>query len=176
MRLLVPMLAAVAMVAATPAQAMTKEQLDCPLSTVTTEFADRLSVVMIQGEEAGSAEDYIDQLIAISDGCVKSSGLSEDQATTYFKYTLAVVPRSAYIRQLDAAGLNVASIDTVLEFGPGLRNPVIDEVSEDQAGKIIDAQIAKGVDIEKVDPSAWEKVGGYASATSLMYAALRELP
>lgn len=176
MRLLAPLLATIAFAAASPAQAMTKELAECPTNAVTADFANRLAAVMIQGESGSSVDQFIEQLINVSDTCAKAAGLTEDQAQTYFKYTLGVVPRSAYMRQLTAAGLNVPSIDTVLDFGPGRSNPMLEEVSEEQAGKIIDAQIAKGVDIEKVDPDAWQKVGGYASATSLMYSAMRELP
>jgi len=178
MRFTVSVLAGLAALAATPALALTKAQLDCPVERVDPAFAERLSLVMLGEGKGGEHEldGMLGTIVEMSDACAKDTGIAEDKGDAYFRYVLAAIPRSVFIRQIAASGLHVRTIDDVLDFGPGRSNPVIESVSDAQAEAIISREETLGVDITVVPQSAWTKVGGYASATSLMYGALRTLP
>ena len=49
-------------------------------------------------------------------------------------------------------------------------------MTEEQIMKIVQAYIENGVDIDKVDAAAWEKVGAYAAATSIYWNKRKLLP
>jgi methionine synthase I (cobalamin-dependent) len=92
------------------------------------------------------------------------------QKGNYFDYGLARISREYLIGDLAKSNLSSGIVDKALDFGPSGSNPDLSaDMTEDQIMSIVQAYIAAGVDIAKVDTAIWEKVGAYAAATSIYW-------
>lgn len=159
-----------------PAAAQSQAALDCVSNAAPESLRTGLANVMVKKDPGKEAETLVDQLTKLSDGCATQHGIADDKRIFYFGYNLARVPRSGLIAQMESVGIKSQPIDDALDFGPGRSNPKLDgDMDEAVVMKIITAVIGSGVAIEKVPADMWEKVGGYAAATSLMYNNLADL-
>lgn len=167
------MMAGVALaLAALPGGAFAQEgaKFDCVVTSVTPGFKESLGVSMAGGGDELTRDVLFKQLATITDGCVTRHGISEDQKAIYFDYSLARISREWLVPEVAKYSLSTAIVDKALDFGPGRANPdLTGEMTEDQIGAIVQGYIDSGVDIEKIDGAAWEKVGAYAAATSIYW-------
>jgi hypothetical protein len=158
--------------AALPGAAMAQEgaKLDCvPTSTNANLKASIGSAMTGTGDDA-SRDALFKQLGTITDACVARHGIAEVQKGNYFDYGLARISREYLIGDLAKSNLSSGIVDKALDFGPSGSNPDLSaDMTEDQIMSIVQAYIAAGVDIAKVDTAIWEKVGAYAAATSIYW-------
>lgn len=158
-----------------PAAAQSEALLDCSTLAVTPKFRDQLADAML-GSAGADNDALIGELANVAETCAARHGLVGEKAGTYFRYSIARLPRDALILRLGDLGLSAQVIDTALDFGPGRSNPVISgALSRPQVETLVAALAANGVKPESVAQSTWEMVGAYAAATSLMWQALRQL-
>ena len=146
------------------------EKFDCVVTSVAGGAKDAIGAAMAGGGDEASREALFKQLGAITDDCVTRHGITAEQRGPYFDYSLARISREWLMGDIGKLGLSSATVDKALDFGPGGANPDLSgDMTEDQIMKIVQAYIDAGVDIEKVDGAAWEKVGAYAAATSIYW-------
>lgn len=150
---------------------------DCVVSTATPAFKAQVGAAMTgDGDEAARDALFV-QLGTIVDGCVEKHKIADTDKGIYFDYSLARISREWLVGDIAKANLKAAIVDKALDFGPGGANPDLSgEMTEEQINKIVQAYIADGVDIEKVDQSVWERVGAYAAATSIYWNKRNALP
>lgn len=146
------------------------EKFDCVVTSVPGGTKDSIGAAMAGGGDEASREALFKQLGAVTDDCVTRHGITAEQKGAYFDYSLARISREWLMGDIAKLGLPSATVDKALDFGPGGANPDLSgDMTEDQIMKIVQAYIESGVDIEKVDGTAWEKVGAYAAATSIYW-------
>jgi hypothetical protein len=167
-RALLTATAAAAAVWSGVALAQSEDLLECTSQAMTPAFRDKLADAMLADEHEGEA--LFEQLGTVSDDCARQYGLAEDKGGAYFTYSLARLPRDAFIVRLGAQGISAQVVDQALDFGEGRRNPTITgRLSKPQVDKLVAALSAAGVDIEAVAESSWKMIGAYAAASSLMW-------
>ncbi len=166
-------------IAALPAGAAAQEgeKFDCAVSAVAADIKASIGAAMAGAGDDASREALFKQLATITEGCVKKHGIAEAQKTAYFDYSLARISREWLVGDIAKLNLPSAIVDKALDFGPAGANPDLSsDMTEDQIMAIVQAYIDSGVDIEKVDEAAWEKVGAYAAATSIYWNKRKQLP
>lgn len=153
------------------------EKFDCVVTSVPDGTKNSIGAAMAGGGDDASREALFKQLGAVTDDCVTRHGITAEQKSVYFDYSLARISREWLIGDIAKLGLSSVTVDKALDFGPGGANPDLSgDMTEDQIMKIVQAYIESGVDIEKVDGAAWEKVGAYAAATSIYWNKRKQLP
>lgn len=158
-----------------PAQEGAK--FDCPVAASAPAFRASLGEAMAGQGDPAVRSALVEQLRKTVDGCVASQGVAEAQKADYFDYSLARISREWLIGAIAQANMKAEIVDKALDFGPGGANPDLSgDMNEEQIGKIVEAYVNEGVDIEKVDQSTWEKVGAYAAATSIYWNKRQRLP
>lgn len=165
--------------AALPGTAMAQDgvKLDCVHTSTDAGLKTSIGAAMAGAGDDASRDQLFEQLATIVDNCVTRHGIAAAQKAPYFDYSLARISRDHLIGDLARVNLQSNIVDKALDFGPDGANPDLStEMSEDQIGQIVQAYIASGVDIEKVDPTVWEKVGAYAAATSIYWNKRKQLP
>lgn len=166
----------------TPAQALTRKQLDCPAKAVKPEVASRISeLVLADNENDPELDQQWDKLDGVAAACMKQTKVPAAQQDAYFEYAKLSATRSGFLQRITAAGLKPALIDATMDVGPGRSNPVITDLKNEQVEKLIKALTDSGVDILKMDEAIWPVVGGYLPLTSRVSSwksnlALRWLP
>lgn len=154
--------AVLALVLTSPAQALTRKQLDCPAKSVKPEVASRISELVLADKDG---EPELDQqwekLDAVAAACMKQTRVPAAQKDPYYEYAKLSATRSAFLQRITAAGLKPTLIDATMDLGPGRSNPVITELKDEQVEKLIKALTDSGVDILKMDDAIWPVVGGY---------------
>ena len=159
------------------AAAQEGEKFDCVVSAVPVDTKASIGAAMAGAGDDASREALFQQLSTITDGCVLKHGIAETQKAAYFDYSLARISREWLVGDIAKLNLSSAIVDKALDFGPAGANPDLSsDMTEDQIMKIVQAYIDSGVDIEKVDNAAWEKVGAYAAATSIYWNKRKQLP
>lgn len=173
------MASAVLAFVAVPGAAFAQEgaKLDCVVTAATPGLKSSVGQSMTgQGDDA-AREILFKQLGTIVDECVARHSIAAEQKGDYFDYSLARISREYLIGDIAKAKLPTNLVDKALDFGPGRANPdLTGDMTEDQIMTIVQAYIDNGVDIEKVDPAIWEKVGAYAAATSIYWNKRQALP
>jgi hypothetical protein len=168
------LLACIAALLPAAAAAQSDDLLECTTQAVTPAFRDRIADVMLADDPNGDA--LFEQLVTVSDDCAARNGLAADKGEAYFTYSLARLPRDAFIVRLGARGISGAVVDEALDFGTGRSNPVITgNLAPEQVERLLAALGRSGVDVEKVGDDSWEMIGAYAAATSLMWQAHAKL-
>ncbi|MGH6695617.1 hypothetical protein [Sphingopyxis sp.] len=146
------------------------EKFDCVVTSVPSGTRNSIGAAMAGGGDEASREALFKQLGAVADDCVTRHGITAEQQGVYFDYSLARISREWLMGDIAKLGLSSVTVDKALDFGPGGANPDLSgDMTEDQIMKIVQAYVESGVDIEKVDGAAWEKVGAYAAATSIYW-------
>lgn len=166
-------------IAALPAVAAAQEgeKFDCAVSAVAADTKASIGAAMAGGGDDAAREALFKQLATIAQDCITKHGITEAQKSDYLEYSLARISREWLIGDIAKFNLSSAIVDKALDFGPAGANPDLSsDMSEDQIMKIVQAYIASGVDIEKVDGTTWEKVGAYAAATSIYWNKRKQLP
>ena len=166
-------------IAALPAGAAAQEgeKFDCAVSAVAADTKASIGAAMAGAGDDASREALFKQLATIAEGCVTKHGIAETQKTAYFDYSLARISREWLVGDIAKLNLPSAIVDKALDFGPAGANPDLSsDMTEDQIMAIVQAYMDSGVDIEKVDEAAWEKVGAYAAATSIYWNKRKQLP
>ncbi len=159
------------------AAAQEGEKFDCVVSAVAPDTKASIGAAMAGAGDDASREVLFKQLSTVTDGCVAKHGITEAQKAAYFDYSLARISREWLVGDIAKLNLSSAIVDKALDFGPAGANPDLSsDMSEDQIMKIVQAYIDSGVDIEKIDTTAWEKVGAYAAATSIYWNKRKQLP
>lgn len=152
------------------------EKFDCVVTSVPVGTKNAIGLAMAGGGDEASREALFKQLGAVTDDCVTRHGITAEQKPVYFDYSLARISREWLMGDIAKLGLSSVTVDKALDFGPGGANPDLSgDMTEDQIMKIVQAYIESGVDIEKVDGAAWEKVGAYAAATSIYWNKRKQL-
>lgn len=152
-------------------------KFDCVVSSVAPDVKESIGKSMAGGGDEASRDVLFKQLATITDGCVTRHGITAEQKGSYFDYSLARISREWLIGDIAKLGLSSTIVDKALGFGASGANPDLSaDMSEDQIMAIVQAYIESGVDIEKVDSAAWEKVGAYAAATSIYWNKRKLLP
>jgi hypothetical protein len=152
-------------------------KFDCAVSAVAADTKASIGAAMAGAGDDASREALFKQLATITEGCVATHGIAEAQKSAYFDYSLARISREWLVGDIAKLNLPAAIVDKALDFGPTGANPDLSsDMSEDQIMTIVQAYIDSGVDIEKVDDAAWEKVGAYAAATSIYWNKRKLLP
>ena len=165
-------------IAALPAGAAAQEgeKFDCAVSAVAADIKASIGATMVGTGDDASREALFKQFATIAEGCVTKHGIAETQKTAYFDYSLARISREWLVGDIAKLNLPSAIVDKALDFGPAGANPDLSsDMTEDQIMAIVQAYIDSGVDIEKVDEAAWEKVGAYAAATSIYWNMRKQL-
>ncbi|WP_428627906.1 hypothetical protein [Sphingopyxis sp.] len=174
------LLAGVALALATLPGAVSAQEgakFDCVTNDTSTTLKASIGAAMAGAGDDASRDALFKQLATISDGCVAKHGIADGQKSTYFDYSLARISREWLIGDIAKLNLSAAIVDKALDFGPKGANPdLTGEMNDDQIMAIVQAYIDSGVDIEKVDNAAWEKVGAYAAATSIYWNKRAQLP
>ncbi|MBJ7440260.1 MAG: hypothetical protein JHD35_14715 [Sphingopyxis sp.] len=161
----------------TVATAQEGEKFDCVVSAIAADTKASIGAAMAGAGDDASRDALFKQLATVSDDCVAKHGITEAQKATYFDYSLARISREWLVGDIAKLNLPSAVVDKALDFGPAGANPDLSsDMSEDQIMAIVQAYIDSGVDIEKVDNAAWEKVGAYAAATSIYWNKRKLLP
>ena len=161
----------------TAAAAQDGAKVDCVVVSVPVDTKASIGAAMAGAGDDAAREALFQQLSTVTDGCVAKHGIAEAQKAAYFDYSLARISREWLIGDIAKLNLSSAIVDKALDFGPAGANPDLSsDMSEDQIMAIVQAYIASGVDIEKVDNAAWEKVGAYAAATSIYWNKRKQLP
>lgn len=152
-------------------------KFDCVVTSVPQGTKASIGLSMSgDGDEAGR-DALFKQLAVITDDCVTRHGIAAEHKSAYFDYSLARISREWLIGDISKLNLSTTVVDKALDFGPGRANPdLAADMSEDQIMTIVQAYIESGVDIDKVDSAAWEKVGAYAAATSIYWNKRKLLP
>lgn len=166
-------------IAALPAGATAQEgeKFDCAVSAVAADTKASIGAAMAGAGDDASREALFKQLATITEGCVTKHGIAEAQKSAYFDYSLARISREWLVGDIAKLNLPSAIVDKALDFGLAGANPDLSsDMTEDQIMAIVQAYIDSGVDIEKVDEAAWEKVGAYAAATSIYWNKRKQLP
>jgi hypothetical protein len=168
--------AALALALTSPAQALTRKQLDCPTKTVKPEVASRISVLVLADRENDTELDQQwDTLDGVAAACMKQTKVPAAQKDAYYEYAKLSATRSAFLQRITAAGLKPALLDATMDLGPGRTNPVITDLKEEQVEKLIKAITDSGVDIVKMNEDIWPVVGGYLPLTSRVFQLEKEL-
>jgi hypothetical protein len=165
--------------AALPGAALAQEgaKFDCVVTSVPEGTKNSLGASMAGGGDDATREALFRQLATITDDCVARHGIAAEQKSNYFDYSLARISREWLVGDISKLNLSTTVVDKALDFGPNGANPDLSgDMTEDQIMKIVQAYIESGVDIEKVDGAAWEKVGAYAAATSIYWNKRKQLP
>jgi hypothetical protein len=173
------MAGAVLALAALPGVAAAQEgaKFDCVVGSVPADTKASIGAAMAGAGDDASRDALFKQLSTVTEGCVAKHGIAEAQKAAYFDYSLARISREWLVGDIAKLNLSSAIVDKALDFGPAGANPDLSsDMSEDQIMAIVQAYIASGVDIEKVDDAAWEKVGAYAAATSIYWNKRKLLP
>ena len=174
------LMAGVALALATlPGAVLAQEgaKLDCVVKAVPTDTKAEIGAAMAGAGNDASRDELFKQLGTITDGCVARNGITEEQKSHYFDYSLARISREWLVGDIAKVKLSTAIVDKALDFGPGRANPDLSgEMTDDQIMAIVQAYIDSGVDIEKVDSAVWEKVGAYAASTSIYWNKRELLP
>lgn len=158
-------------------QAQEGEKFDCVVTSVPGGTKASIGAAMAGGGDEASREALFKQLGAVTDDCVARHGITAEQNSAYFDYSLARISREWLIGDIAKLGLSSTTVDKALDFGASGTNPDLSgDMTEDQIMKIVQAYIESGVDIEKVDAATWEKVGAYAAATSIYWNKRKQLP
>lgn len=153
------------------------EKFDCVIASVPVETRASIGAAMAGAGDDASRDVLFKQLSTVTEGCIAKHGIAEAQKADYFDYSLARISREWLVGDIAKLNLSSAIVDTALDFGPGKTNPDLStDMSEGQIMTIVQAYIDSGVDIEKVDEAAWEKVGAYAAATSIYWNKRKQLP
>ncbi len=161
----------------TAAAAQEGAKFDCVVVSVPVDTKASIGAARAGAGDDAAREALFQQLSTVTDGCVAKHGIAEAQKAAYFDYSLARISREWLIGDIAKLNLSSAIVDKALDFGPAGANPDLSsDMSEDQIMAIVQAYIASGVDIEKVDNAAWEKVGAYAAATSIYWNKRKQLP
>ena len=159
------------------ASAQEGAKLDCPAAASPPAFRASLGEAMVGQGDPAVRNALVQQLRKTVDDCAASQGVAEAQKGDYFDYSLARISREWLVGAIAKANMKAATVDKALDFGPGRANPDLSgDMTEDQIGKIVQAYVSDGVNIEKVDQSVWEKVGAYAAATSIYWNKRQRLP
>ena len=173
------MVGAVLALASAPGAVLAQEgaKFDCAVSAAPPDFKAKIGLAMTgEGDEA-TRDALFAQLGTIVDGCLSRHAIGEANKGNYFDYSLARISREWLIGGIAKDGLSVAPVDKAMDFGAGKTNPdLTNEMTDEQINLIVQAYIASGVDIEKIDQSVWEKVGAYAAATSIYWNKRQTLP
>lgn len=152
------------------ASAQEGAKLDCVVSSIAPSMKEAIGTSMAGGGDEASREALFKQLGTVTDDCATRHGITAGQKGPYFDYSLARISREWLIGDIAKLGLSSVIVDQALDFGPSGANPDLSsDMTEEQIMKIVQAYIESGVDIEKVDGAAWEKVGAYAAATSIYW-------
>lgn len=152
------------------------EKLDCVVASVAGDTKDSIGEAMAGGGDEAMREALFKDLASITDACVARHGVGAEQKGHYFDYSLARISREWLAADMTKVNLSPAVVDKALDFGPAGANPDLStDMTEDQIMKIVQAYIEAGVDIEKVDGAAWERVGAYAAATSIYWNKRKQL-
>lgn len=160
----------------TPAQALTRKQLDCPAKAVKPEVASRISeLVLADNENDPELDQQWDKLDGVAAACMKQTKVPAAQKDAYFEYAKLSATRSGFLQRITAAGLKPALIDATMDVGPGRTNPVITDLKDEQVEKLIKALTDSGVDILKMDEAIWPVVGGYLPLTSRVFQLEKQL-
>lgn len=168
--------AALALALTSPAQALTRKQLDCPAKSVKPDVASRLSELILADKENNTELDQQwDKLDAVAAACMKQTKVPAAQKDAYYEYAKLSATRSAFLQRITAAGLKPALLDATMDLGPGRSNPVINDLKDEQVEKLIKALTDSGVDILKMDETIWPVVGGYLPLTSRVFQLEKEL-
>lgn len=165
--------------AALPIMATAQEgaKFDCVVAAVAADTKASIGAAMAGAGDDASRDALFKQLSTVTEDCVAKHGIADAQKAAYFDYSLARISREWLVGDIAKLNLSSAIVDKALDFGPAGANPDLSsEMSEDQIMKIVQAYIDSGVDIEKVDTTAWEKVGAYAAATSIYWNKRKLLP
>ncbi|AJA09857.1 hypothetical protein SKP52_14875 [Sphingopyxis fribergensis] len=173
------MAAAVLAASALPgtASAQEGEKFDCVVASIPSETRASIGDAMAGGGDTASREALFKDLGTVTDACVTRHGITAEQKGIYFDYSLARISREWLAADIGKLDLAPAVVDKALDFGPSGANPDLSgDMTENQIMKIVQAYIESGVDIEKVDGTAWEKVGAYAAATSIYWNKRKLLP
>lgn len=158
------------------ASAQEGEKLDCVVSSVPPDMKETIGSAMAGAGDEAAREALFKQLATVVDSCVARHGIAENQKSHFFDYSLARISREWIAGDIERLNLSPAVVDKALDFGPDGANPDLSaDMTEEQIMKIVQAYIDAGVDIEKVDGAAWEKVGAYAAATSIYWNKRKQL-
>lgn len=153
------------------------EKFDCVVASVPADTKASIGASMAGGGDEASREALFKQLGVVTDDCVARHGITDEQKSIYFDYSLARISREWLVGDIAKQNLSSAVVDKALDFGPSGANPDLSgDMTEEQIMKIVQAYIENGVDIDKVDAAAWEKVGAYAAATSIYWNKRKQLP
>lgn len=160
----------------TPAQALTRKQLDCPARAVKPEVASRISeLVLADKENDPELDQQWDNLDSVAAACMEQTKVPAAQKGAYYEYAKLSATRTGFLQRITAAGLKPGLIDATMDVGPGRSNPVITDLKDEQVEKLIQAITDSGVDILKMDEGIWPVVGGYLPLTSRVYQLEKEL-
>lgn len=152
------------------AAAQEGEKFDCAVSAVAADTKASIGAAMAGAGDDASREALFKQLATITEDCVATHGIADAQKAVYFEYSLARISREWLLGDIAKLNLSPDIVDKALDFGPTGANPDLSsDMSEDQIMAIVQAYVDSGLDIEKVDNTAWEKVGAYAAATSIYW-------
>lgn len=161
---------------ATPAQALTRQQLDCPAKAVSPDLAHRLSVLILDDNRK---ENELEQQTASIDvaaaQCMKQLKVPAAQQEAYYDYARLSAIRAGFVRRITTAGLRPALLDQTFDLGPGRGNPDITDLTDEQVERLLEALAKSGVKVEQVDEAIWPVVGGYLPLTSRVFQLEKQL-
>ena len=174
-----PLMAAAMLVsAALPGAVMAQEgeKFDCVVASIPSDAKAALGGAMGGGGDEASREVLFKNLATVADACAARHGIAAEQKAAYFDYSLARIAREWLAADMGKLDLSPAVVDKALDFGPGGTNPDLStNMTEEQIMTIVQAYVDAGIDIEKIDGAAWEKVGAYAAATSIYWNKRKQL-
>ena len=173
MRKLVPLAAVVAAFAAYPAAAMTPGQMECPAQLAPRNLGPLLTQAMIDYKEGEPQNPEITKGVKlVLEACIKREKVAANQEDAYLKYVIARVSHDDLRRHLGAIKVPTAVLDRVFGLGPGLRNPLPDQIAEDEFNTLVSELKAAGVELDSLPKNAITMMGAYVAITGEMYRAM----
>ena len=172
MRVVLILAATVALLAVTPALALTEAQRECPARAAPSGFSQRIARAQL-GTANQQELDTVNALyVKVADRCAQRTGVPPALRDAYRNYAVFRLIHDGAALELRAAKIPTTVIEQVMDVGPGRANPAMDSLSESQAGRIYAALLDNHVPTAAVKDGTWAMIRTYAVATSKMERAL----
>lgn len=165
MRMIVKGLAATALLLASPALALTKDQIDCPGKTAPASLAPGLiDAVMNSNTKDSDVEELFSQIDKVATACATQTNLPAAQQSAYITFVLDILVRDELVRRLTKAGVPMDALNAVLGYGPGMPSRAYGDLTDAKVAEIDRALSAKGFSLANAPDEVFGLIGIYTGA------------
>jgi hypothetical protein len=155
---------------ASPAFALTKAQLDCPVVSAPTGLVERLAKANIVQPAPQSELDALKtQLDALDAACIRRHAVPPKLRDYYRRYIQYRLIHDGLAAWLTAQKVPLNVVERGGDVGPGRTNRPTQGLSDYRAGEVVRALADAGIDIDKYPEETVRTIGEYVWITGGMF-------